>query len=561
MYIPTIFLGTNGTCLTVDISGSVLPLGVSLGTLQSGSESYFYIKCESSVYFDIATGVTENAKLLVVGGGGYGATYPGFDRVSGGGAAGTVVWKDIPMQPGKYFLSASLGGQSGSVTAGNSIFRANAEQTDPVNWYEEVGYGGSENDRMTGGSNPQYSGGLGRSGSLGAGGGGAGSTGNGQSVYLSGGSFVGGNGGSGSIIPTPFNSVVGYSIVAAGGAGEAFDGNDGDFVGQRNAWGNGGDFSGFASSPAGENGVVILFIPRTGCFYSGSGVPIPDETFFAEGGSTGTFISGSVQYKYHNFTAPAGRSQFFKVRSGFTNEARILQIGAGAGSSTQPYLGTGSVYGGGAGAGGLVINSNVSLAGLNNLVTVGAGGVARLNGNVTTINGIDTNFVNIQALGGGAGGVYNGNDTFSTSSRVGGSGGGGADRLDGGIGASGTPGQGFAGGNAATVVSLNGSGGGGGATGVGFSTTGSFDTAAGGPGYELTGFWSYLTSSVFTANPFIAKGGGGGIGASMFTQGRKLNNNQAYDGSGADPFDNVSGSAGFLSIVYPISGSISNSLA
>jgi hypothetical protein len=561
MYIPTIFFGSQGGCVSVDISGSLLPLGVSVGQLASGSESYFYIRVDdgSQVYFDIASGLTSQAKLILIGGGGSVIPYeinpsnPSEDSNTGGAGAGQVIQKEVSLQPGRYFMSCSYNLTTGS--GGDAVFRTDSSNS--AEWYVEKALGGQTNDTFNGGDNVSYSGGTGLGGSQGAGGGGAGSAGNGTDATQSGGSGYGGNGGSGSIIYAPFDSIVGYSVVAAGGAGDSYAGFEG-FAPASDALGSGASGEGNQYN-SGQPGAAFLFIPQTGCLYSGSGVTIPDETFFAEGGTTGTFVSGSITYKYHNFSAPAGRTQLFKVRRGFTNEAKVIQIAAGAGSSTTQSGSVASLWGGGAGAGGLTISNNVSLAGLNNLITIGDGGPAERNGNNTIIDAADTNFVFVETIGGGAGATTQGSPTSTTGSQVGGSGGGGDDSSAGGVGAAGIAGQGYAGGNAYQGAGISGGGGGGGATGVGGSTTGSFDTAAGGPGYQLTGIWSYLTASLFTSNPYIGKGGGGSIGNSAFTQGRKLNDNQPFDGSGADPFDGVSGSAGFLSIVYPISGSTSNS--
>jgi hypothetical protein len=558
MYIPITFLGAQASCIECLISGSYQPDNVAFGNL---NDEYFWIRVNAngSIRFTSKKGAASNAKMLVVGGGGYAQLFnsnplnPG-DTDTGGGGAGQVIFKDFSISPNvEYFASASIGGRSASQTGGESTFIENYV-ADPVNWIQHTAVGGDANTTSTGGdSGDGFTGGTG--GASSAGGGGAGSTGNGQDRQGS----DGGDGGDGYTIPSPFDSVVlsAGTKIAGGGPGDSYLTGPGAYASGVDAGAYGNGASGVGGNNDGNNGVVFLFFPISGC-ETGSRI---DLDFEATGGSIGTFDSGSVRYKYHIFTTE-NEVEFFNVTQGATNEARIIAAGGGAGSSAESY--NGGIVGGGAGAGGVEIQTNVSLFGYTNLVGVADGGAAFTNGGTTNFDSIIHSGQDLKWFGGGAGAKY----TTSTNAQQGASGGGGSGRTFGepsiNIGASSNrPLQGNDGGNGYHGIAgtVGAGGGGGGAGGVGNSVTSSSTTVAagkGGDGFDIsTGFYSYLTGSF--SNGYIGHGGGGTGGEINGAASSSFVPTSANDGSGAQPNIGGQGNAGFLSIVYPISGSVTNS--
>lgn len=576
MYIPTMFFGGQTDCIECLFSGSIIPDGVTFDKLNS-DWAYIKIPAGKEVAFQTKTGVSTNAKMLVVGGGGHSYNASG---VAGGGGAGKVIFQDFGIQPDiLYYASASIGGRLATPNGQSSIFIENYS-VDPVNWTIHTATGGDDNNGTTGGNSGNgYSGGIGCGTGTSAGGG-AGSMGNGGDATC-GGSEIGGNGGDGYTIPAPFDSVVLTSgtKIAGGGPGES-NFTDGTWASgvAPGAYGNGGTNS---ADENGRDGVVFIFLPITNC-ETGSREGLD---FIAEGGTTGTFYSGSVQYKYHVFTqgsSSLGGTNTFNVIQGVTDEAKTFVVGGGAGSSTKKWTTSNGVSdfcihsGGGAGAGGVKINENVTLWGYSNQIITGEGGPKYSNGYRSTLTQFPS-FSDIFADGGGRGSYFaDGTYTPNTgNANNGGSGGGGyyfVDNTGGtstgnGIGNSG--GDGYSGG---TTLSRYAGGGGGGAGSAGSNATSTFGTvswAPGGSGYDLAGtFWSFLTGSVYTSRSDIAIGGSGSAG--MYSYGTSpyscgavpaggANGSQQNDGSGADPVDNASGNDGIIVIAYPISGSISNS--
>ena len=121
----------------------------------------------------------------------------------------------------------------------------------------------------------------------------------------------------------------------------------------------------------------------------------------------------------------------------------------------------GNYHGGGGGAGGLIYNNSYPVApGQTYAVTVGSGGASVTN--ALGINGGNSQFGNLIAIGGGGGG----NEANSRNGLSGGSG-GGSSYGDGRTAAAGTAGQGFAGGIAPSAGAAYAAAGGGGAGGVG----------------------------------------------------------------------------------------------
>lgn len=539
MYIPTIFFGGTESCVNLQISASNFETAsIDFGQIGSGSDSsYFYIRVQQneSIIFDVAQGLTTQAKLLLVGGGGY------FDsNYLGGAAGGDVIFEDIVLQPGTYFMSSSAyGGNATNNQGGPSMFVTNYLD-DVINQKRYIAYGGQPNDTNNdGGSNTNFTGGT---GTPTAGAGGAGSAGNGESVI----SATPASGGLATSIPSPFNAVVGQpsspdisgSVVSGGGGGYSpISGSAPDQEPQ--AWGSGhGTFDG--GNQDGNEGVAYLFIPINTCeeVPTGSIILPDDEPFEAIGGDlVGTFTSASQDYKYHIFYQGGSRPGTFAVTSGYTDQAKILCVAGGAGSNTLQEDG-------GAGAGGVSIKYNVTLYGVYNVIG-GLGGNAGQNGGDATVTPISTFVTYVGARGGGKGGD-------GQAGSDGGSGGGGTRVFPNIL----PPGQGTQspylgkydtadlylgndGGNCEVHSGFPYGGGGGGAGSVG--ENGSPTAGAGGSGYVLDD--SFFPSSVLFATSSIARGGDRPL--------LNTHTTQPYSGDGAMG-GGTAGENGFICITYPI---------
>jgi hypothetical protein len=201
--------------------------------------------------------------------------------------------------------------------------------------------------------------------------------------------------------------------------------------------------------------------------------------------ATGGTITYSGGYTIHTFTS----SGTFTVNSGSGN-VEYLVVGGGGGG--------GRHSGAGGGGGGFRTATDYAVTAQGYTVTVGAGG-ASLYGTYPTqggglgLNGANSVFDTITALGGGGGGWA------SAIGNVGGSGGGSARAL--GVGAAGTAGQGNAGGTSSISGTPYPAAGGGGAGAIGGSPT----TSAGGAG------GSGLASSISGSSVTYAGGGGGNV--------------------------------------------------
>jgi hypothetical protein len=246
----------------------------------------------------------------------------------------------------------------------------------------------------------------------------------------------------------------------------------------------------------------------------------------------------------------------------------LVVAGGGAG---------GGYHAGGGGAGGVIYNSAYQLTNASAItVTIGAGGGAATNSSNTGDPGSNSVFGSLTAIGGGAG-ISQGNSPIARNN--GGSGGGAADG-SGGVnhpGGSGTPGQGFDGGNifgdGPNQYYLYGTAGGGGAggNGIGNIITGG---GAGGPGsaFSISGTTTYYggggggtylgpgTLGVLTADYGIGGVGGGGRGGYTSTAGGTVvvystsgTNNTGGGGGGFLYFNNGGGAggSGIVIVRYP----------
>jgi len=202
--------------------------------------------------------------------------------------------------------------------------------------------------------------------------------------------------------------------------------------------------------------------------------------------ASGGTVTVDGSYTVHKFTTSG---TFTPVCSA---NFQVLVVAGGGG---------GSGFGGG-GAGGVVYDPLLSLISQSYSVTVGNGG----SGGNPGSNGQDSIFSSITAIGGGSGGIWRSSNGGDGANGGSGGGGGGSDSGTVGSGGSATSGQGYAGGNGATVPFQNGGGGGGGAGAVGQDAIQNVKGGNGGIGV------SYSISGTET---YYAGGGGGGTSTSV----------------------------------------------
>ena len=243
-----------------------------------------------------------------------------------------------------------------------------------------------------------------------------------------------------------------------------------------------------------------------------------------------------------------------------------LVVAGGAGGANQ--------HGGGGGAGGLRTsygstsgggaNAEPTLSlttGTSYSLTVGDGGtgVTWVGANLAGNNGYDSVFNNITSIGGGGGSSY----ATQTIPSSGGSGGGGGSQAVGAqTGASGEPGQGYAGGSGFTGGTPYPGGGGGGAGGLGGNAT----TGVGGNGGD--GLQNDITVTTTGTGPYYAGGGGsatygsgtpgtggsgiGGAGKYTNSNGNPGNPQTGSGGGGTNGgFPSGSGGSGIVVLRYP----------
>ncbi|MDD2391794.1 MAG: type II secretion system protein [Bacilli bacterium] len=214
----------------------------------------------------------------------------------------------------------------------------------------------------------------------------------------------------------------------------------------------------------------------------------------------------------------------------------LIVAGGGSGGTSRG----GSGGGGGGGAGGVIYNTNYQLSSSLVDLKVGAGGLSRTKFYEYGMNGEDSYFDLLTALGGGGGGMSGG------PGLVGGSGGGaGYNGYKYRAGTEGTPNQGYKGGD---VLYNNNGAGGGGAGGNGGNTTDTAGVAGGVAGAGGLG----LTFSVSGENITYATGGGGGGNGQ--TCGKPGLNNTGNGGNGvyaAYCASSGSGGSGIIIVRYP----------
>ena len=225
--------------------------------------------------------------------------------------------------------------------------------------------------------------------------------------------YLAGGGGGGS-------HTVGTNTRGLGGLGGGGDGGDSDDVptaGTANTGGGGGGDTngGTSTGQAGGSGVVIVSYKTS---------EITDDS------SDGSLETGSnipSGYAIRKFTS----SGTFSIQSGSGNVQYVIIAGGG---------GSGSNVGGGGGAGGFITNTKSMSAG-DYTVTVGAGGAGcNVGNNTRAVNGGNSVFDGVTALGGGFGADNDISPNINAGN--GGSGGGGTYRSGATLGGSGSAGLG-----------------------------------------------------------------------------------------------------------------------
>jgi hypothetical protein len=197
----------------------------------------------------------------------------------------------------------------------------------------------------------------------------------------------------------------------------------------------------------------------------------------------------ALRVRYGSYT-----NTFTPLCGGGEGKVEVLCV-AGGGGGGSCYFADGG--GGAAGAGGLIYNSAFSVDSNSGVsLTIGAGGLGSTtnDGSVNGLNGSNSTFSSLTAIGGGGGGSTRDSSVLLT----GGSGGGAGSDIGNDTGGFGTSGQGNNGGNNTTG---NVGAGGGGAGAVGTSVTAGTDVPNGGDG---------LSYSITGTSTYYAGGGGGG---------------------------------------------------
>ncbi len=136
MYIPTTYFSSQGACISSSVSTIAGNGKITSGSFVSASISWSYVQFEMSstqdsaltpftASFNILSGSTGQAKILIVGGGGTSATVGGIgdgsvftwivNQAGGGGAGGVVYYNNFPLSSGSYEIGVA------SATSGNQL--------------------------------------------------------------------------------------------------------------------------------------------------------------------------------------------------------------------------------------------------------------------------------------------------------------------------------------------------------------------------------------------------------------------------------------------------------
>jgi hypothetical protein len=264
-----------------------------------------------------------------------------------------------------------------------------------------------------------------------------------------------------------------------------------------------------------------------------------DVSTFQSFGQQGTM--DQLFYKVHSFTT-VGTYNITFSKAGFVDV--LVIAGGGSGGVGESSQATG---GGGGGAGGIVITYNVPVLAQTYSVIVGAGGASRSGASQTGVQGSNSSFNNIQAIGGGHGAGWTG------IGGTGGSGGGNTGNTT--VTNNATAGQGNVGG---TSVTWPAAGGGGAGSPGGNATSGATSSASGDGGrginIDFRGFPEYVCAGGSGGGTILGNitYPGGGVGGIALQAGGSA----TYFGSGGGGASNVrdsgAGFKGMVAIRYPL---------
>jgi uncharacterized repeat protein (TIGR01451 family) len=298
-----------------------------------------------------------------------------------------------------------------------------------------------------------------------------------------------------------------------------------------------------------EDSLVVELTPSAGG---------PSSSAPGTGGTITQITENGTNYYVHTFTNLGATS--FSPPMGVTN-VDVLVVGGGGGGGTSRGFSNAGAAGGG--AGGLVYVPNFAVSGPVDIV-VGAGGAGGPGtGHAFGVNGANSEFDTLVALGGGGGAGGN------AVGNAGGSGGGSRGTI-GGAGeqpASPSGGSGHRGGNhggSDTGAAATGGGGAGG-TGQDISGTGGENGGAGGVGlaYSITGSTNYYAggggggaAQSGPGNPGAGGLGGGGTGGRTdIAPSSGAPNTGGGGGGGNNDVNGAAGGSGIVVVRYPV-GSI-----
>jgi hypothetical protein len=260
-----------------------------------------------------------------------------------------------------------------------------------------------------------------------------------------------------------------------------------------------------------------------------------------------------VRYKASDGTFSSYSTAFsFTTAVSFTYSIDYLMVAGGGAGGYQ--------IGGGGGAGGYLANTTSVGLSIAFPIVIGAGGSAVQSSSI--VNGSDTTFNSLTAVGGG-GGAYGFNNGVSGNS--GGSGGGGAgSNATGGAGGSPTSGQGFAGGAGAGSDNFGSGGAGGGAAEAGNTDGGNSNSAGGfygGDGLNWQSLGTYYAGGgaggywTGTGTRGVGGLGGGGDGGSNGSTGLAGSTNTGGGGGGGSYNGIIGGSGGSGIVIIRYAGS------
>jgi hypothetical protein len=545
-------------------------------------------------------GPSATLEYMVVGGGGSGGCgIQSPPLAGGGGGAGGLAYGNVSLNGQPVAVVIGSGGEQQSF---NGTPGSNSYITSPAIAGQIIGLGGGRAE-FGGSGNPGGSGSGGAHYVSPTSGGSAipftvtggihygNPGGNGTTSAAGGGGGAGGAGTTGSNGPGRTTTITGAATTWAtgGGAGSGVPGttNTGD--------GGGGAPQGGSTARAGGSGIVVLryryippaqyvsvtatkariaqgsnviftvstldFTSNTLLYYTTVGNVISSDFVSGNTGSFRTTANSTVITLPTNSNIPAGQTRFFQLQireESTTSDVKLISgnvtlldvadpvvsnvrylVVAGGGAGVVPS-GPGT-YGGGGGGGGLLQGTLPVIGNFTYVITVGAGG-SDANGSNSRISGHASNVI---ALGGGAGG-----SGYTPSGYPGGSGGGAA--INGSYpgqnrsGGSGTPGQGYAGGNAGPGRPGSDAGGGGGAGGPGEPGNPNYAGGHGG-----IGLYSDITG---TTLGYAGGGGGSGNNSSPLGIGGAYNN-PAYPTMDSPGFG-AGGGSGFIGFFHGSNGGL-----